>query len=57
MGEDLKRVNKAYQKLITKIKTKHKITKEMESLLYLFFIAGFAEGSGMTQILQWPNKR
>ena len=56
MGEDLRRANEGYKKLLEEAKkqkgSEKYITKQIETLLYLFYLAGFNEGSGMTQVLQ-----
>jgi len=50
MGEDLKRCNLKFIELLEKAKTKNKINRDEERLLYYFFLAGFQEGSGMSQV-------
>jgi len=54
MAEDLKRVNSQFKKLVEKLKDKipKGMLKEGEALLYIFYLAGFNEGSGMTQLIQ-----
>jgi hypothetical protein len=53
MAEDLKRANASYQKLLAEAKTKKGfdklINQKAEMILYMFYLAGFLEGSGMTQ--------
>jgi hypothetical protein len=49
MGEDLKHCNLKFRELIEGMKKKRSVSKDEESLAYLFFLAGFSFGSGMTQ--------
>ena len=55
MAENLKRANIGFQKLLKEAKLQKDadriITKEVELLLYLFYLKGFSEGSGMTQVI------
>ena len=51
MGEDLRKLNFEFQKIMEKIRLNRNVNKETESLCYLFFIAGFNLNSGMTQII------
>lgn len=51
MGEELRRVNELFKDLIEKTKKKHKIDRDTEKLLYGFFIMGYKEGCGMTQMV------
>ena len=57
MGEDLKKLNKAFEELwkIMEITLEKKLilpSKKLKGLFYLTFLKGFEEGSGMTQIVQ-----
>jgi hypothetical protein len=49
MGEDLKNCNIKFKQLIENMRRKRSVSKNEESLAYLFFIAGFSFGSGNTQ--------
>ena len=51
MGEDLRNCNVKFRGLVEQLKRKRSISKEEESLVYLFFLAGYQEGSGMTQAI------
>ena len=51
MGSDLKLANLKYKKLLEEARTKEGfrkyISKEAETLLYMFYLAGFSDGSNM----------
>ncbi|HEY0090254.1 MAG TPA: hypothetical protein VGB37_15505 [Candidatus Lokiarchaeia archaeon] len=57
MGEDLTRANKKFEEVYKKVKekVKKKLPKDLrvieKGLFYLFFLEGFKEGSGETQII------
>jgi hypothetical protein len=50
MGKDLNHCNLKFKEIMDKLKDKRMITKDIEMLCYYFFIAGFEEGEGMTQM-------
>ena len=49
MGEDLRKANDKFQEMIAKLKIK--IDKQTEALLYIFYLEGFKDGSGMSQMV------
>lgn len=51
MGEDLRKCNIKFRELVEQLKRKRSINKDEESLAYFFFLAGYQEGSGMTQAI------
>ena len=52
MTEELNQANEKYNSLLREIKKKKEINKETESLLYLFFLAGWNSNVGSVQMIQ-----
>lgn len=56
MGENLNQANKCFKNLWDNVKNKMKATgkmkKHIKMLCYMFFLNGFKEGSGMSQLIR-----
>lgn len=50
MGEDLKRANKLFEEFYEQVK-KQKAPKDIKHLLYIFYLKGFSDASGMSQVI------